>query len=897
VGLGVLGYAARSVVRNRRASASALIGIALGVAVATAPWVALDSTLQGIYDSYLDALPFDAEAFGSPESVDEAATALASIDHVREAEPVVYVFARLNASATGVPGNLTDTYVQFVRPTFSAVADSLGFTWTQPPVPGGVLVDGRLRDAGLGPGDTLVFEHRVPIYDNNGTQIGEDVFTGNLTVGGSWENGEGFLGGILASEADRPRFFSDLNVTYEASGTIYVWIDREAVLDAFDTAGSTARLRRLENLAGANLGPYGYYFQWARPSGVPSLGELPAWIEGGTLILRLFFLAFAIPTLAMSYLLAKVGFDIGLARRRRELAVLRARGITVSRVRLLLLTEAILLSLPAAILGILLALGLSRLFTVPIAGILPTSPTFAISAGSVGLGVGIAALLAVGASRRAVHLVATEDLVRSLKSFHADEVAIPYRASRDFLVAGVGAAGFLLILAFGATKGGPLSILTFILGFATAILAPMAPFFLVIGVTRYLTRGTTRPYRALALLLRRSLGELYILVDRNLARSPRRSSNTAMIVTFAVAFVFAVQIFAASSNAYREEGILRSTPSDIVVDAYGYPGIVNDTTQAAVRSVPGVDSVTGAVPLYSEQGSTVFFDAATYLETVPWIEARHVGGIDPSDLMRDLADGEGFLANSAFHQRFGLEPGDLARFVVHPPDGIGYVNATLRAIVPPLPLPGVDGESEPISYLDLSALPPDYNASAVSTATYLISLAPGTDSRVAAAAISKVLGGAVNVRTQDEARRMEAANPVASAVFGYLSSQGQIAVGLLVVAVGLLVYSAAVERRDELATLVARGAGTRSVGRLVMAEGIVVSLLGLLLGVVAGLVTAGTFLALISSVVSPPVPFVVPLAVVIPLVGVVLGVWLASFLGALTIQRMDVARVLKLRGG
>src|SRR3989304_4973777 len=63
---------------------------------------------------------------------------------------------------------------------------------------------------------------------------------------------------------------------------------------------------------------------------------------------------------------------------------------------------------------------------------------------------------------------------------------------------------------------------------------PRAPFSPALGFARYLTRGTSRAYRALARTLRPFLGELDALVDKNLARAPRRSANTAMIATFVV---------------------------------------------------------------------------------------------------------------------------------------------------------------------------------------------------------------------------------------------------------------------------------------------------------------------------------------------------------------------------
>jgi hypothetical protein len=70
-----------------------------------------------------------------------------------------------------------------------------------------------------------------------------------------------------------------------------------------------------------------------------------------------------------------------------------------------------------------------------------------------------------------------------------------------------------------------------------------------------------------------------------------------------------------------------------------------------------------------------------------------------------------------------------------------------------------------------------------------------------------------------------------------------------------------------------------------------------LLGVFGGLVTAAMLLAIVAFMAAAPFPFVVPWQAALPLGAAVAGVWVASFLGAQSIQRMDVARVLKLRGG
>jgi len=202
----------------------------------------------------------------------------------------------------------------------------------------------------------------------------------------------------------------------------------------------------------------------------------------------------------------------------------------------------------------------------------------------------------------------------------------------------------------------------------------------------------------------------------------------------------------------------------------------------------------------------------------------------------------------------------------------------------------------PLAYLDFSAVP-GANLSGATLGRYLIGVAPGANASAVVDSLERMFPGSLAIFRQDEARQLEAANPLSGAIFGYLQTQAEIAVGILAVAVALLVYSASAERRNELATLIARGIDSRTATRLLMAEGWVVALLGAIVGIVGGLVIAATLLALASSISTNPIPIIVPVAVVAPLLAVLVGVWIAGFAGAVSIQRMDVPRVLKLRGG
>ncbi len=875
----------------------------MGVAVVAAPWAAMDSTLRGVMEYYLEGLPFDASASGPESGLANATQALAAVPNVERTEPLLIHIVEVNASASGLP-NATVGFViaNFVFPTFDSVADRLGVGWDGPPT-GGVIVHEDFALLGFQLGDPIVFEVRQFVLGANFTQIGE-VRNATFLVSGFWRTLDPPLafstGSLFLGAGDLPRFEMDLNLTWLATdASVLVWLDRDALLDPYDAAGTSRRLQRQLALMNSAVLPHGFGLSYVGGTGGLPLPFIFENLDQGTLILRLFFLLIAIPTLGLAVLLSKVGFDVGLTSRRRELAVLRARGLSLRGVRLFLTGQALILGSLAAAVGVLLAIGLSRLFSVPNFAVSTTlAPSdVRLSPGTILLTLLIGWLLALGASRRGIKLLASEDIVGGLKTFHAEEVAIPHKASRDFLLAGVAVSGILLMIASASLEGSPLGVIGFLLGFSTFILAPLAPFFLTAAIVRYLTRGTTVAYRALSRLLRPAVGDLEPLVEKNLARAPRRASNTAVIVTFAVAFVLVVSIIAASSEAYRREGVLRQVPSDVVIQPYWDGGgiiepLFTPALWDALRAIPGVAEVTPVLFASSNFGVTIVFEASTFLRTVPWLTASHLGGTDPAALMAALDVGGTFAATEAFQAVYGLHVGD----VVSLGDVLSVdVTARLAAVVRDLPglAPGFPMEA---TFVDFSTVP---GATMFSWrgVSYLIAVESGANPRQVAQNASAVFGGYASVVTQAEAFEQEARNPLSAAVFSYLTTQTHVALLLSVLGVGLLVYTGAALRREEFATLVARGARPRTVAKLVMAEGWVVSLLGLMLGVVAGLVTAATFLTLASIVSPTPIPFVVPATVLWPLLAAVLGVWVASFIGALSIQRMDVARALKLRGG
>jgi len=894
-------YAARSVLRRKLGTASALIGLLFGVALVSAPWIALDSTMRSFANSYLGRVSVDLAAWGSESNAADAAAAARNVPNVLVAEPIVLMPLDLNIS-----GSTSPVETLWIEPTFASTLGRMGITWTNDPGPGGVVVHDSFQSAGIDIGGTVALERWY--YG----ALGLEVFVATRRVDGFYSTTPGrdvsmTLAFLPVSDLERAE--SEFNVTAGTlEANLLIWMDRAALVDPYDPEGTAARVLRQRSLLNDALEP----FRFSIPDRYSDSGVVGGWslyaaVEGfasQARFLRLWFLPFTIPSVAMAVLLSRVGYDIGLGGRRRELSVLRARGVSVRGVRGFLLVEMTVVSLLAAVLGLGLALLLSRiLLTLPLFapssfGASPSVPAaeLVVSPVSLAFVIGFAWFLGWLSSRRVFKIASSRNIVSGFRAYHAEEVSLPYLASRDFLLLTIGAGGLLLLVA--SAFAGAASDQASWLGIPTLVLAPIAPILLTIGVVRYLTRGTTRAYRALCRLLKAPLKDVEHLVDKNLARAPRRASNIAMIVTFAVAFLVAVPILTGSSETFLYEQARLRTPSDIVVDASAVSGSANRSTSDEVRAIPGVAMVTPILKARADFGAAFFFDASSYLGTVPWLEPRYIGGTDPRQLMADLADGGSVAVNPEYQRMTGLRLGDPVRIaVLSSQEGRVVFNVTgqISALVPSIP--GMDVGPTPQAYANLSMLPAEVEGEVGGAWTYLIRLSSGTDPAAVVESLRSLFGPAVSVLTLADTLRADDVASVRAGTFMYLATQSQMAAVLMVVGIGLLVFSAASARRDELVTLVARGLPRNKVARLVMAEGWIVALLGIMLGTFAGLLTAASVLILASTRLPFAMPLVVPWTVVIPLLLVTAGVWVAAYLGALSIARMDVARVLKMRGG
>src|SRR5437870_3431200 len=147
------------------------------------------------------------------------------------------------------------------------------------------------------------------------------------------------------------------------------------------------------------------------------------------------------------------------------------------------------------------------------------------------------------------------------------------------------------------------------------------------------------------------------------------------------------------------------------------------------------------------------------------------------------------------------------------------------------------------------------------------------------------------------------ASPFVRALSGFIGMEIAFVVLILTAGVGLILYAASLERDVEFAGIIARGSSGWQTAELLVGEAFVIILVGLTIGVGVGLGTAffaTNWLATgPAGVPTSPVPyfFVFPWTALLLVLGAPAAMLLAALLVSVRTAHINLAKVLKLRGG
>jgi len=400
-------------------------------------------------------------------------------------------------------------------------------------------------------------------------------------------------------------------------------------------------------------------------------------------------------------------------------------------------------------------------------------------------------------------------------------------------------------------------------------------------------------------------------------RNPRRSANVAIIIALGLAFgVFSLSILATNA-AHLEREIREGVGADMAVDSFGTGQSPPTALTANLSAIPGV---AGATAVISVSVQTQFSGNPTVYALDPdayFAVAQPEGWYFPSgdaaashDVLRQKGQ---VLVSKYYADSFGVLVGDRVTLFANV-----YMNGTYRGIVQDnVTIGGVVNRLPGTGYYSygpgqfamygsvgtLSAfLDPNGSHYFGNTYRYLVDLSPSADWRVVKAAAFQVRFVS-SVSVAEEQVEAQTSNPFARAVYGFITMEIAFIVVILTAGVGLILYAASLERDVEFAAMIARGSSGWQTAKLLVGEAFVIMLVGLTIGVGVGTGTAfiatqwlatGPGGGLTSAV---PYFFVFPWEAVLLVVLSPLAMLLSAFLVSARTARINVAQVLKLRGG
>jgi ABC-type lipoprotein release transport system permease subunit len=949
-GIPILRYALTNIFRNKRRSLTAIVGVVLAITLITGENISVDTTANSMLLSTLEFVPVDFTISTDNDSIPTILNALSGTKDVVRADVashIGYVTLRKwgsneneSVSVMGIRPESEDYFVRMLNANYQTVQ---GFTGGFQVAKDGIMLQGfQAEELGAGIGDAVYLETTSTWF--NGTGLQNETHHYNLTVSSIIDIQ--LTEGIQVSEdaeitetayyldvsfvhiEDRSVLVEALNITsieipdpiigigsYGSENySYYVWVDR----DKFITIGNVDKTkenyvrmgRALKNsLAATGMAEDDYSIQTAPVIMI---------IEGFNFAMMLFrmgVLAVSLPAFALGIYLSLISIEVGMTRRKRELGILKARGATSRQLFTLLFTESIILGIIAGIIGLLLGIVASSVFLA----ITPVASLFTenlygiyISTWSIVVAVLFAIIMIIIASYRPTKRIAGQPGIIMLRTRAEDELAVPYKATWDLIFIGLAIFTFSLMLIMKYVSLEGLLVFLCILDLVLIVMTPLSSFFFIIGITRLLTRGSTKIYDKMSRAVKFITKDLWYIVNRNIVRNPRRTSNVCLLIAIGLAFGLVVSTYMETQHAYEERVIIGRVGGDLAVD------MTYDANLSFADNLTGVDGVellTPVITLSTTTGETIrAFNSSAYYDIVEPEQIFFSEG-DARQTIQKLDGEDNVIINEYLANNQYLRVGDIyTTGIYYPwPTPVEYRNFSVVGIAKVMPgmggiLPVFVSNSE--IYVDLKYI----NTSAVSQRSgsislrFLIKVSDGYDHASVADDIRALSPSVVGVSVLEDELKSLQENPIEGALYNALLLIYFFVILIITFGLGLVVYMTVVEREHELAGFIARGASTKQVSSLLFGEGMTVMLVGIIIGLITGLIAAFMINELITFIFSGIFQsvgfevaiervFVVSWFSLALIIITIIALVVASFAATLRVRRINLAQALRERGG
>jgi len=832
----------------------------LVVAVIAGENIALDSSARSFWGAIEESLPFHFQGVGPLNGTAALRANLQSVAGFGEV--VAFLPLPIRAYSGGVP---KDFELRLVYPDFERAFPYVEYRGSLVLGGANVTVTARVaEEAGVVVGGDLPLNLTVALPGSNGT-FTPFAFPYTFRVASILETAapEGDLFGI-GSLLDPQEIYVDAgwvdallvswNITLPPGVSLtgeafYIgWLDTASLVDPYDVDASKAQVRRvvrsIERIAVSHEVQITSLVVALPCGGGGSALEMALDCYGTiNTVLRIAFLMISLPVVVLGLYLGIIGVDLGMAERRREIGLLKSRGASRRQVFQALLVEAILLAVVASVGGLLLGLVVSQVFlslspfAVFSSGGAPLE--FAISTTTVALAAGFAFVFQLFAAFRPFQRAAALTVTEGLSHYTPGEVTLEYSPTRDITYVLLGTVVFVYQVLLSGGEG----ILRFLLTLVFGVLTLFAPFLLALGATRLLTRAYPRIYEVAARTAKPFTGILYPLVHRNLARNPRRAGNIATIMSLALVFSLMITTLYASQVAFQEKAVRADIGGDIRIDIRG-----GGTNLSDITAVAGVGPVARVRSLDQFPYTIIAFDAANYTAIVPRDDSFIVSGgweavgsvrarnrvLVSEAVVEEQALGMGEIL-PVDAEWLGGAPGELVNLLV-----VGVVRA-----LPGLHLNGLAFSSSGAQFLYLdesNIVDPVSIQPHLQAVWFLVKARSGVGVSALGATLAAVNESGWRVRVADEEVAAARNDPGTAAIIKLMGMQIAFCILIVTAGLGLILYTASLERKAEFAGMVARGASRRQVASILLGEAWVIVVIGLLIGTTLGTATGWVFL-------------------------------------------------------
>ena len=570
--------------------------------------------------------------------------------------------------------------------------------------------------------------------------------------------------------------------------------------------------------------------------------------RGDSLYARIAFLFLGLPGALLAALVTIAIASAGQERRRRDAAILRARGATSAMLVRLALAETVLVGVVGGGLGLAAALAIGRAAF--------GSASFGAGSGGAGLWavISLAGGLAVAAAAialpawrdaRALTVSAARATVRRARPPWWSRYAIDVLALAASIAvfASTGRNGYQLVL---AVEGAPQVSVDY-WSFAAPLLA-----WIGIGLASYRISDLLldRGHEAVRRAIRPLSGGLAGTVSAGMRRQRRPIARAVALVTLASCFAASTAGFNTTYRQQAEVDARLTNGADVVVTAS--PGAPLSAARArALASIRGVASVEPVQHRYAYIGRDLQdlygVDARTIVRNGRLQDAFFRGG-SAAGLMRRLArTPNGIFVSAEVVHDYQLKIGDQIRLRV-------LDQRTRAPIAVPFTYLGIT-EEFPTAPKDAYTIA---NAGYVASKTgdpgigTLLIQTPGSPPARVGADVARAIGAAGTVTDVTSNRKLIASSLTSVELAGLTKVELAYALVLVAAATGLLLGLGLAERRRAFAIASALGATPRQLGGFIWSETAFATTTGLALGAIAAAWMTWMLVKLLTGVFDPP---------------------------------------------